>query len=135
MTIKIIKAGDFPVGAKTLAPTIAFSKKNTIVLSKSLCAALQLDEKHGHVLFGNDKDYPTDIYIRKAAPEELDDAFTVLDRRIHASEGKGFSIHVKKSLGLDEETGWSFPVRKGRDGWFAVGVKRGRSTEKKGGRK
>lgn len=136
MTIKIYNSSDFPVGKTHQNPSIVFSKKNTIVLSSSLCAALKLDASHDHVLFGYDKDFPTDLYIIKAEGVDIEEAaFTVLDRRIQASEGKEFALHVKRSLGLDTETGWKFPVKPAKDGWFQIGVKRAASTDKRGGRK
>lgn len=132
MTINIIRPSDYPVplSPKYKAPAVAFSAKNTIILNPSLCIAMGLDESHDHILFGYDKNYPTDLYIRKAAADQLEDAFTLLDRKIQAVECKGFVLQAKKSLGLAAGSGYKFPVRSSQDGWFCIGVKRARCTDK-----
>lgn len=130
MTINIIRPSDYPIGPKYKAPAVTFSLKNTIVFSQSLCDEMGLDKSHDHVIFGYDKNYPTDLYIRKAAADQLEDAFTLLDRKIQAVECKGFVLQTKKSLGLAAGSGYMFPVKSAQDGWFCIGVKRARSTDK-----
>lgn len=132
ITINIISPKDLPATVRYKSPAITLSDKNTINFSKSLCEEMGLDASIDYVIFGYDKHYQSDVYIRKAAADQLEDAFTLLDRKIQAVNGGGLSRRIKKALGLDVNIGYTFPVKQSEAGWFCVGTKQAKPTERFG---